>query len=155
MKEPAVANSTCLIGLERIGQLEILRALFEPLLVPPKVQEEFGTTLDWLTVQAPTSRELVNILRSIVDDGEAEAIALAKEKGWLLILDDRKARKWAKRLSVRVIGTAGILLRAKRCGLIPKVKPILEALKAVGFRLSEALEREVLRLAQESDTSAK
>ncbi len=155
MKEPAVANSTCLIGLERIGRLEILHALFEPLFVPPKVWEEFGSALDWLTVQAPANIELVNILRSIVDDGEAEAIALAKEKGWLLILDDRKARTWAKRLSVRVIGTAGVLLRAKRYGLIPKVKPILEALRATGFRLSKTLEEEVLRLAQESDANAK
>lgn len=155
MKEPAVANSTCLIGLERIGRLEILHALFEPLFVPPKVQEEFGSTLDWLTVQAPANIELVNILRSIVDDGEAEAIALAKEKGWLLILDDRKARTWAKRLNVQVIGTAGVLLRAKRYGLIPKVKSILEALRATGFRLSETLEEEVLRLAQESDENAR
>lgn len=149
MREPAIADSTCLIGLERIGQLALLPALFEPLVVPPTVQEEFGVVVNWLMVQAPTNAALVNALRSAVDDGEAEALALAVEKGWRLVLDDRKARAWAKRLGVRVIGTAGILVRAKRQGLIPVVKPLLDALKATGFRMSEALEKETLRLAGE------
>lgn len=149
MREPAIADSTCLIGLERIGQLALLPALFEPLVVPPTVQEEFGVVVNWLMVQAPTNAALVNALRSAVDDGEAEALALAVEKGWRLVLDDRKARAWAKRLGVRVIGTASILVRAKRQGLIPVVKPLLDALKATGFRMSEALEKETLRLAGE------
>lgn len=153
MREPAIADSTCLIGLERIGQLTLLPALFEPLVVPPTVQEEFGVVVDWLMVQAPTNAALVNALRSAVDDGEAEALALAVEKGWRLVLDDRKARAWAKRLGVRVIGTAGILVRAKRQGLIPVVKPLLDALKATGFRMSEALEKETLRLAGELEES--
>jgi predicted nucleic acid-binding protein len=59
MKEPAIADSTCLIGLERIGQLPLLPALFEPLVVPPKVQEEFGVPLDWLQVQAPKDTVLI------------------------------------------------------------------------------------------------
>jgi predicted nucleic acid-binding protein len=46
VKEPAVADSTCLIGLERIGGLNLLQSLFEPILIPPKVQEEFGVTLE-------------------------------------------------------------------------------------------------------------
>ena len=45
MKEPAVANSTCLIGLERIGRLDLLQELFEPVFIPPKVQEEFGVAI--------------------------------------------------------------------------------------------------------------
>lgn len=153
MREPAIADSTCLIGLERIGQLTLLPALFEPLVVPLTVQEEFGVVVDWLMVQAPTNAALVNALRSAVDDGEAEALALAVEKGWRLVLDDRKARAWAKRLGVRVIGTAGILVRAKRQGLISVVKPLLDALKATGFRMSEALEKETLRLAGELEES--
>ena len=50
----------------------------------------------------------------MVDDGEAEAIALAYEKGWRIILDDRHARKIAARLGVAMIGTVGILVKAKR-----------------------------------------
>jgi len=137
VKEPAVANSTCLIGLERIGRLDLLQELFEPVFIPPKVQEEFSMAVEWIKVQAPSNQMLVNVLKLVVDEGEAEAIALALEKGWRLIADDRKARIWAKRLAkrlgVKVIGTAGILVRAKRAGIVPSVKPLLEALRQTGF----------------------
>jgi predicted nucleic acid-binding protein len=113
------------------------------------VQEEFGVAVEWLKVQVPSNPMFVNVLKFVVDEGEAEAIALALEKGWRLIVDDRKARLWARRLGVRVIGTAGILVRAKRGGLVPSVKPLLESLKQAGFHLSSDLVAEVLRLAGE------
>ncbi len=53
-----------------------------------------------------------------VDTGEAEAIALASEKKCLLITDDKQARSAAKRLGVTVIGTVGILIRAKENDII-------------------------------------
>ncbi len=81
MKEPAVSNSICLIALERIGQLNLLPALFEPISVPPKVREEFVVRLDWLRVEAPSNTALVAVLKALVDEGEAEAIALARDKG--------------------------------------------------------------------------
>lgn len=149
MKEPAIADSTCLISLERIGQLSLLTALFEPLVVPPKVREESSLALDWLQVQAPIDTALVAALRLAVGEGEAEAIALAVERRCLLILDDKKARRWAKRMGLRVIGTVGILLQAKGQGLIEAIKPLLEALKAADFHLSPELEEEALHLAGE------
>lgn len=149
MKEPVVSNSTCLIGLERISCLDLLRELFEPVIVPPKVQEEFGRALEWLTVMMPQNTELVKLLSTLVDEGEAEAIALAKEQNCLLILDDRKARRWAKTLGVRIIGTAGLLVKAKQRGIIAKVKPLLEASKRSNFYLHPELEKEVLNLAGE------
>lgn len=149
MKEPAVTNSTCLISLESIGQLSLLPALFEPIVIPPGVQQEFGSAADWLKVQAPVNDALVATLAQIVDEGEAEAIALALERRALLILDDRKARQWAKRLRVRVVGTVGLLIRAKRQGFLDAVKPHLNALRVAGFHLSQALEEEALRLANE------
>ena len=45
MKEPVVTDSACLIGLERIGQLDLLPSLFEPIIIPPEVDKEFGITL--------------------------------------------------------------------------------------------------------------
>ncbi|MFN3420665.1 MAG: DUF3368 domain-containing protein [Armatimonadota bacterium] len=149
MKEPVVANSTCLIGLERIDRLDILCELFEPIMIPPKVQEEFGKAFDWLVVIKPRNTALVKVLSNIVDEGESEAIALASEQGCLLILDDRKARRWAKSLGLKVIGTAGLLVRAKRQGVLNEVKSILEALKQSNFHLHPSLEKEVLRLAGE------
>ena len=105
MKEPVVTDSTCLIGLERIGHLDILPALFEPILVPPEVQHEFGTPLPWLTVETPIDQALVAALKILLDSGEAEAIALAHEQGRRIILDDRRARSVARSLGVTIIGT--------------------------------------------------
>nr|BAL57698.1 hypothetical conserved protein [uncultured Acetothermia bacterium]BAL59382.1 hypothetical conserved protein [Candidatus Acetothermum autotrophicum] len=149
MKEPVVTNSTCLISLERIGQLDLLPALFEPVFIPPKVQEEFGSMRAWLVEQAPQNAALVMALKQLVDVGEAEAIALAFEQKTTLVLDDRKARQVAKRLGVRIIGTVGILVRAKKQGILASIRPQLEALKNVGFRITPELEQEALRLANE------
>jgi len=149
MKEPVVTNSTCLISLERIGQLNLLPALFEPVMAPPKVQEEFGSSVAWLRVQGVQNAALAMALEQLVDAGEAEAIALALERKTTLVLDDRKARQVAKRLGIRIIGTVGILVRAKRQGILPAIRPHLEALKNAGFRLTPDLEEEARRLANE------
>jgi len=76
---PGVTNSTCLIGLERIGRLDILPQVFTPITIPPAVQTEVGISTSWLTVQAPENLSTVQTLKTQVDDGEAEAIALALE----------------------------------------------------------------------------
>jgi predicted nucleic acid-binding protein len=146
VKEPVVADSTCLIGLERIGRLDLLPALFDPILMPPEVAREFGSPLPWLQTEPLTSNLLVAVLRLLVDAGEAEAIALASEKGYRLISDDKQARAVAKRLGVTMIGTVGILVRAKQEGVIPEIKPILDDLEANSFFISAALRAEALRL---------
>ena len=149
MKEQAITDSTCLIGLERIGQLSILPELFSPLSAPPEVQREFGAALPWLSVKAPADATLVAALQMVVDDGEAEVIALAKEIGCRAILDDRRARAAASRLNVPCIGTVGVLLRAKRNGVISAIKPLLDDLHSNRFFISEALRSQALLLAAE------
>lgn len=127
MKEAVVSDSTCLIGLERVGELNILPALFKPVMIPPEVEREFGSSFAWLQVENLTSNVLVAALRLVVDAGEAEAIALASEKSCLLISDDKQARATAKKLGVAVIGTVGVLVKAKQNGVISNVKPILNS----------------------------
>lgn len=149
MKESIVTDSTCLIGLEGIHKLSLLPAMFESVVAPPKVQEEFGSEESWLKVEAPTDPALVKALKMMVDDGEAEAIALARGRGWRIILDDRKAREVAKQMGLSVIGTVGLLIQAKRQGIVPALEPLLEALEACGFFLSAELKSEALQLAGE------
>lgn len=144
-----VADSTCLIGLERIGRLDLLQALFKQILIPPEVEREFGSSLSWLRIHAPTNRELVASLRIVVDDGEAEAIALACEERCPVMLDDRHARSVASGLGLRMIGTIGILIRAKNQRTIPEIRSLLDALEANGFRIGAPLKQEALRLAGE------
>jgi len=149
VKEAVVSDSTCLIGLERIGELNILPALFDPIIIPPEVEREFGTKFSWLQTENLTSNLLVAALRLVMDAGEAEAIALASEKSCLLISDDKQARAAAKRLGVAVIGTVGILVRAKQSGVVSVIKPILDDLELNGFFISRALREEALKLVGE------
>lgn len=149
MTAPVVVDSTCLIGLEQIGLLDLLPALFDPICAPPEVEREFGGTLRWLRIEPPNDHALVAALGMMVDGGEAEAIALAAERGWPVVLDDRRARGVAQRLGLEVVGTIGILIRAKRASLLPEVGPALEDLEKYGFYISESLKSEALRLGGE------
>lgn len=149
MREPLVVDSTCLIGLENIGHLDLLPRLFEPVHAPPEVEREFGSFPEWLKIERPSNPDLVKALKVTVDDGEAEAIALAVERQWRIVLDDLKARDLAQRMGLRIIGTVGLLVRAKSAGLVPWINPLLIKLSERGFRLSEDLKREALRLAGE------
>lgn len=142
-------DSTCLISLDQVGRLELLPNLFDPIVAPPEVLRESGLSLPWLRIEAPSNPALLTALKVQVDDGEAEAIALATERQQRIILDDRRARDLAHRMGLKVIGTVGILVRAKHVGLLTWVHPILNELTEKGFRLSEDLKREVLHLAGE------
>jgi len=149
LKEPVVVDSTCLIGLEQIGRLDLLPNLFEPICAPPEVQRESGFFSEWLRIETPANPDFISALKVMVDDGEAEAIALAVERNWKIVLDDRRARDLAQRLGLKIIGTVGILVRAKRSGLLPWINPLLNELTEKGFHLSEDLKREALRMAGE------
>jgi uncharacterized protein len=149
LRDPLVVDSTCLIALEWIGQLGILPALFTSVYAPPEVEREFGSSLPWLNIEEPSDKSLLIALKLLLDDGEAEALALSVEKGWKIVLDDLHARTVALRMGVEITGTLGILVRAKREGIIPWVKPLLDDLDRRGFRMSPALKAEALRLAGE------
>ena len=150
MTKDAVTNSTCLIGLERIGRLDLLPKVFSNVYAPPMVATEVGTETDWLKVQPVQNLAVVATLKTQMDDGEAEAIALAMELGdVLLILDDKKARRVAQQIGLKVIGTVGMLLRAKRDGVITEIKPFLMALMEVDFRISDGIIQEALRISGE------
>ena len=150
MSETAVCNSTCLIGLDRIGKTDILQQSFDIVFIPPAVFREIGYSKEWLIVRPIINISMVNILAAQIGPGESEAIALAAELGETsIILDDKKARKIAQLIIPRVIGNAGILLRAKNQGIIRKIKPILDALNEVDFRIGNSLYKHALELAQE------
>ena len=149
MREKVVVDSACLIALERIGHLDVLSALFEPVMIPPAVEQEFGVPFPWLTVKKLDDDSLAKNLKMSVDDGEAEAIALAHEQKCKIILDDGKARFFGKEQGLDVIGTIGVLIQAKQNGIFPAIKPLLEALERTGFYISQALKEEALQIAGE------
>ena len=148
----AVSDTSPLIALKHAGLLEKLSQLFRRIVVPPSVmrelsvkEREYFQSLGFLSVEEPSDKRLVTVLKTVVDEGEAEAIALALEKNKLLIIDDLKGRKLARRLGLRIIGTLGLLKTMKLKGLLGEVKPVIERLKEEGFYLSSDLVDRLLR----------
>jgi hypothetical protein len=88
-----------------------------------------------------------------LDEGEAEAIALAREEqAPVVLLDEKDARQVARRLNLRVLGTVGLLIWAKRVGAIASLREQLDTLRTLGrFRLSQAVYDEALRIVGEGD----
>ena len=106
----------------------------------------------WLHVASAGNRPLVTQLETVLDPGEAEAIALAVERApSLLLIDERDGRQVARTLGVPLTGTLGVLLRAKALGHTPAIKPLLtELVEQHYFRPHPSLVHQVLAEAGEA-----
>ena len=146
-----LSNTSCLIALDNIGQLELLRRLYDIIHISEEVAAEFGVLVPaWIKVHSVQDKTKLDILHNLVDLGEASTIALAYQfDDVTLILDDRKARKLADNLKLRFTGLLGVLIKAKQTGIIDSVDNVLARLKSAGFRFSPAMEIQALRLAGE------
>jgi hypothetical protein len=103
-----------------------------------------------MKVRKVENASLVNALRHSIDWGESEAIALAIElQKTTIVLDDKKARKVASQFGLTITGTVGLLLKAKRMGAIASIRPIMDALESVEFRIAPSLRYRALELAKE------
>lgn len=150
MSQTAVADSSCLIGLSRIDRVGLLLSCFDRVIVPPEVSEEVGLLAQGIEIVPVQDITAHRLMRMEAGKGEAAAIALALETpGAWIILDDLEARLLARRLGACVIGTIGVLIRAKKLGLVTEIHPLLNALDTAGFHLSAGLIAEALKLAGE------
>ncbi len=158
-----VSNTGPLIALAGVGQFDLLHKLFGSILIPPAVRAEIlnETALtalaaaDWITVQAIQDVIAIQLLREELDDGESEAIVLARElDADLILIDERAARRKARSLGLQMVGTLGVLLMAKDKGFIDAIKPLIESLRGAGFHMSEDLCRQVLDSAGELGDSS-
>ena len=148
----ALPDTSCLIHLERVDRLSLLYTLYDEFRIPTAVRDEFGRAPDGFDVVPVQDRSLVQKLQSTLDAGEAELIALALESENVhIILDDAAARARAKNFDLTVLGTVGLLLRAKKFGHIDVVRPVLRALRGKGFWISNALYQRALQEAGEVD----
>lgn len=151
MQATIISDTSCLILLDKIQDLELLKVLFGQIVTTPIVAEEYGNLLpDWIIIQEPENKKNQLILEASLDKGEASAIALAMEHAdCLLIIDELKGRKLARQLRLNITGTLGIIVEAKVSGHITSVRPLLDKIKQTNFRLSEQLEIAVLKSAGE------
>lgn len=158
-----ISDSGPLIYLGSTGQLELLRALYGEVVVPQEVMDEVTVagagdrgaaevaSCPFLRVEPVPLRHPVRLaLARVLDAGEAAALALAVElNAELVLMDERKGRHAARDLGLRVRGTIGVLLDAKRAGELVSVRSALDAVRGAGMWISDALYEEALALAGE------
>jgi len=155
MARPSViADASTLICLGWVDQLQILPALFGRILVPPAVATEAtrcqSALPSWIDVREPGRSLDHRVVTAHLGAGETEVLCLGLElDGAWLILDDAKARALARALGLRILGTAAVLVEAKRAGLLALVRPTLDALLAKGFRLDRKVYDRILKAADE------
>lgn len=152
-----VADASPLIAFAQIGQLPLLQALFTTLVVPPAVAREITPSVPrqaWIVERQLAQPIPPRILQARLGAGETEAISLALElHADRVVADDKAARHLAEGLGLKVIGTLGVLLAAKRKSLIPAVRPLIEALLAQNFWVSPLLVEGTLAAAGEEAKS--
>jgi uncharacterized protein len=147
--------------LHQLDLLHILPALAGRIVVPPSVERELLTgrdlginlpdltSLEWLEIRRPTSRPALPLVNDL-GPGETETLMLALESpGSMALLDDALARRVAETLKIGFTGTLGLLLDAKKTGLISALRPQLDRLQSLRFRLAPHTRVAILQLAGE------
>ena len=144
-----VSDATTLIVLSKIDRFDLLSNIWERVYVPQEVWDE-------INVKAFSSHGILEIVEAprnvthqalslILDAGESAAIALAHRDALLLIIDEKKGRKWAKNIGVQVIGLIGIVLVNLQRSLITPAdaREIIFRCDEVGFRISASVKERV------------
>jgi predicted nucleic acid-binding protein len=152
---PVISNTSPLLNLAIIDQLDLLRQQFGKILIPKAVLEELrieemlpgsddlreALVAGWLQVREVNNPSLVQLLQRDLDRGEAEAIALALllDADWI-ILDERDGRRIAKSFGLQVTGILGVVIRASRNGQISSLPLVINQLREeAGFRIAPNL----------------
>lgn len=155
-----VADTSPLLALARVDFLELLSQLFSRVCVTQTVLNEClikPDRTDAQGIQIALSAGWLNAVEDLdarsslwhLDKGEQTALEYAMVKSATVLIDERLGRMAAKAHNLKYIGAPGVLLLAKRNGLLLAVKPKLYELIASGYFLSDALVAQILELAHE------
>lgn len=147
-----VVNTTPLIALSHVEQLDILRKLYGEIIIPEAVYRELSvktdsickktvdSSLDWIRVDKIKNQMAKAMYKTQLHDGEVEVMILAKEiAADVVIIDDANAKRHAKYLELPVTGTLGVLIKAKQERYIDELKPILQRMVENGIYISQGL----------------
>ena len=163
-EQSLVCDTSLLLYLGRMENENLLHVLFEKVYVTEQVALELDAgrllrsdtinprLFDWITLISISQGKIDTLPPNWLGIGEQSVIAYAKiHANCVAGLDDRQARVLAEQLSLKVVGVIGILLKAKRAGLLSSVRPFLEIAQAHGFRMAKELYAEAVRLAGEEN----
>jgi predicted nucleic acid-binding protein len=157
-----VSDAGPILSFARVNRLNLLRQVVGAMVIPDAVYADIvvqgagkpGSTevqvASWITREAVKDRSFVDQLPTRLHLGEREAIALAKEHGAFLLVDEREARRTASQLNIPVVGSLRVLKEAKDREVILQVKPILDELIATGTYIGDTLYQAFLRNAGEA-----
>jgi predicted nucleic acid-binding protein len=152
-----VADAGPLLSFARADRLTLLRDVVGTLIIPEAVYEEIAVRgagkpgadavrqATWITRETVTDRTFIDQLPSKLHLGEREALALAREHGGVVLVDEREARRAAQQHGIGHFGSLRVLKEAKDREILHEVKPILDQLIATGTYISDTLYRSFLR----------
>jgi predicted nucleic acid-binding protein len=152
-----VADTTPLITLAGVGEIRLLPLLFGEIHIPEQVWDEYEKfrpqqQLPDLSAMAWLQRHLVisDQQFTMLDDGEAAALTLVQMlHAQLLLVDEQKARKVAAQANMQIVGTLGLLLRAKQEGHLAAIRPITDQFLRLKRYYTPVLIAQVLQAAGE------
>ncbi len=149
-----IADSSALIALAIIDKLEILQKLFSNIFVPRAVYDEI--TKDNKTEAKKLTKfckdKVLDIETKInfnisLGKGESEAVILYQEQNAdFLLCDDKKAKKFAQSFGINVIGSLGVLIKAKKARYIEAIEPLIKKLKESQIYIDENTCNTVLKI---------
>jgi predicted nucleic acid-binding protein len=161
LAEKWVVDASSLIILGKLSLLHLLIQLSDELIIPGGVAKEIskGPVKDkaksWLKKGGKKYQKNVkaidpNIASWDLGPGENEVISFCyKNPQYTAIIDDKAAKKCAITFSIKVKGTLALIIMAKKAGLIPEAKPILEQMIEAGFRIKSNLYQKILEIVDE------
>lgn len=155
-----VCNSSPLINLTKVNQLDLLEKLYGKITIPKAVYRELVETgiprvgslevqkliqNGIIQVEEVTSKEMVTMLQTKLDEGESEVIAMALEQNAdLVIIDENDAREFARLFNLKMTGFIGVLIKAKNLGFISDLKTLLDLAISKGFWINQKLYQKII-----------
>lgn len=150
-----VSDTSAITSLIQIGRADLLAQIYGEVIIPEAVQCELQvlhqTLPSFVRIQKISDRNLYQRLIAIVDEGEAEAIALAKEiNADELLIDEAYGRRIALEEGLHIVGLLGVLVEAKGRGFISSVRQVTGELENTAtFHVSDAVKEIIFRAAGE------
>ena len=153
MAERIVINTAPSIALSRMDALDVIGQLSLEFICPGEVRDELdegaaqgypSIAPSWLAV-VPLSTPLSPVSAASLDKGEAAVIQLAMEQGRLRVsIDELQGCRIAAALGLTVVGSLGLLARAKTLGIVPAIRPLIEKAMKEGIHYHPDLVNRVL-----------
>ncbi len=155
-----VSNTTPILSFIKLDRLDILEEIYNEIIIPETVYHELEqgknkyykdiAKENWIKIHKVKNKNLIKQLEIYLDRGETEAIALSLElSADLLLIDEKLGRKLAEENRIKITGTIGILLKAKKKWIIKEVKPLLYELIRKGNYYKKSFIQMVLNYAGE------